>query len=227
MKFKAFTAGVAGLAFGAALGVAGQAAATVYIQVQTAGYNGGVAKEVASDPDTASITNATYGSFTVANLTGTVGFGPGLLASDTIDKRKGTKGVGVLKLWVTLTGVSSPLGNLEWTSGFTENLLPKGWTVLEETLVSTSDAKYAGTVLSSYTFTTNGAQSFVKSFNTGSGPYSVTEYYQITAPTANLSESTISLSAVPEPGAWALMLIGVGGLGLALRRSRVRAVRAI
>ena len=31
---------------------------------------------------------------------------------------------------------------------------------------------------------------------------------------------SVSFSAVPEPGVWALMLIGFGGMGVALRRSR-------
>jgi hypothetical protein len=36
----------------------------------------------------------------------------------------------------------------------------------------------------------------------------------------------VSLSAVPEPGAWALMLVGIGGLGAALRARRGLAATA-
>jgi PEP-CTERM motif len=33
-------------------------------------------------------------------------------------------------------------------------------------------------------------------------------------------EANISLAAVPEPGAWMLMLVGIGGIGLVSRRAR-------
>nr|WP_314444622.1 PEPxxWA-CTERM sorting domain-containing protein [uncultured Sphingomonas sp.] len=33
---------------------------------------------------------------------------------------------------------------------------------------------------------------------------------------------TLTFSAVPEPGSWAMMLIGFGGVGLAMRRNRLR-----
>jgi len=40
------------------------------------------------------------------------------------------------------------------------------------------------------------------------------------------SAGTLTLSSTPEPAAWALMLIGVGGIGGALRGARRRAVAA-
>jgi hypothetical protein len=44
----------------------------------------------------------------------------------------------------------------------------------------------------------------------------------------NLTISTISTApGVPEPATWAMMLVGFGGLGAAMRRSRRRAVRAL
>lgn len=52
----------------------------------------------------------------------------------------------------------------------------------------------------------------------GPGSY----YLQLTFISVNreLVSGSVQLSAVPEPGAWALMTVGIGGLGLALRASR-------
>ena len=41
-----------------------------------------------------------------------------------------------------------------------------------------------------------------------------------------LANLTASTTAVPEPATWALMLIGIGGLGAALRSSRKSALVA-
>ncbi|MGH6992997.1 MAG: PEPxxWA-CTERM sorting domain-containing protein [Caulobacteraceae bacterium] len=42
-----------------------------------------------------------------------------------------------------------------------------------------------------------------------------------------LDDVTLSLnSAVPEPGAWALMILGIGGVGAALRKSKMIGARA-
>ena len=39
--------------------------------------------------------------------------------------------------------------------------------------------------------------------------------------TANAFEiDNIAINAVPEPGTWAMMLLGFGGIGLAMRRRR-------
>jgi len=225
MKFGASSLIIAGLTLGSALAVAGQASATIDIAVQTSGYNGGAQTTVATGSDTANVTNATYGLFTVSSLTGTTGINPVLELSDTINKVK--KGKGVLTIWITETGITGPLGDLKWTSGFTENLLTPGWSVLEQTGISPTDSLYSGFLLSQNTFTAIGSVNDVKLFNTGAGPYSVTEVYQITANGPGFDASTISLSAVPEPASWAFMMIGLGGLGLALRRSRVRAVPTI
>ena len=40
------------------------------------------------------------------------------------------------------------------------------------------------------------------------------------APVATFTVTTAGVSAAPEPATWALMLLGIGGLGIALRQAR-------
>ena len=80
-----------------------------------------------------------------------------------------------------------------------------------------SGAPGAGTLLDSNSAT---AASFSDILSPGNYYLEVS---QIKAPTGNTKVSvsgSISPSAVPEPAAWSLMLMGVGGLGAALRRRR-------
>jgi len=46
------------------------------------------------------------------------------------------------------------------------------------------------------------------------------ENVPLSGATPIIIDITSSLSGVPEPGAWTLMLIGFGGLGAVARRSR-------
>jgi hypothetical protein len=46
-----------------------------------------------------------------------------------------------------------------------------------------------------------------------------------TAGPATLTISQAAVAAVPEPGTWALMLIGFGAIGVSMRRRRVAALR--
>jgi hypothetical protein len=65
-------------------------------------------------------------------------------------------------------------------------------------------------------------------FNGLAAPYSLTEQYVITAMGEASNNSTISISgsvddsvsAVPEPSTWAMMLLGFAGLGFVFRQSQ-------
>jgi hypothetical protein len=80
----------------------------------------------------------------------------------------------------------------------------------------------------------NGASITKASVGSGSG-YDATEVFQTTQATPFntvlvtshdliLNVNNISFSAAPEPGGWAMMIIGIGALGLAARRRKAIAV---
>jgi len=55
-----------------------------------------------------------------------------------------------------------------------------------------------------------------------------TEYMlQVTGAAQTPFVANISVSAAPEPAAWALMILGLGGIGVAMRRSRRNALNAV
>ena len=61
----------------------------------------------------------------------------------------------------------------------------------------------------------NGSQTIAEQYAFGGNPNTFINYYNGQYVAANFS-----VSAVPEPAAWALMLVGFGGLGAALRSRR-------
>jgi hypothetical protein len=219
-KFAAAAAALSMAAF------AGAANATIYIGLQQAGVDGdgagvtcvsgGICTKASGAG--AAVFFGTYGSFEMELLTGTEGVDPALLGSTTSDTNSLGAG-GTLDVYVTRADIDGPIP-LSFFSSFTSNVLPKGWTVTQSTYVSTSNALYTGALLSSHLFTAADTFSETKAFAGGSGPYSVTTRYTLTAPTTGNALSTIAIASVPEPGTWALMIVGFGGAGALLRRRR-------
>jgi hypothetical protein len=170
-------------------------------------------------------------SFSVAvDVTGTPPLASGSLLTDTIDVN--SKAAGTLIIWVTETGLTSPLGKDKFTSGLTSNVLDSGISsVTLSTFVSPTDGVSPpnGTKLDTDTFTGQGTQTASTVDNPGAGPYSLQEVYVIHAKGAGDTDLTISLtsSVVPEPSTWAMMLAGLAGLGfLGYRKARLGTLAA-
>jgi hypothetical protein len=200
-----------------AAGVATAAdAATITIGLQQAGFNGGAITNEGSGPISLS-----YGTFNLNNVSGVTNPSillPQILNSNAIDAN--TSGSGTLNVFVTASGLTAPLGSIPFQSAFTVNTLTAGWTVLEQTFISTSNTLFTGSLLDATSFGAIGTNVLTALGATGAGPYSITAEYTITAAGAGSSNATINVSAVPEPATWGMMLLGFAGLAFAFRQSR-------
>jgi hypothetical protein len=148
-----------------------------------------------------------------------------LLGTTSLNVTNGT--YGTLTVYVTASNITAPLGNLTFTSAFTSTLLPDGWSVTEQTLLSSTNDIFAGsTLLSSHTFTSIGGFTDATNANPGAGAYSVTAIYTIeTNGVEGTGLSTIAISAVPVPALGAglpgLIFASAGLLALARRRRQL------
>jgi PEP-CTERM motif len=156
-------------------------------------------------------------SFTVsADATGTPPLPSGSLSTDTIDVN--SSAAGTLIIWVTETGLTSPLGEVKFTSGLTSNLLVGDIpSVTLSTFVSPTDGVSPpnGTPLATDTFSGTGTKTVSTVDNPGAGPYSLQQVFVIHATGAGDANLTMDLtsSVIPEPSTWAMMLLGFAGLG--------------
>lgn len=183
---------------------------------------GGPIATVASATGQTSFTGS-FGSFSSVTVAGHgqgVLTAPDLLFADTIDTA--TASGGTLMVWVTDQGLSAPLGTLPFTSSFTANVVPAGWTITESTFVSSTNALFGGTPLSAATFSAIGTGIQTAMAVTGPGPYSVTEEFIISASGAGDANNTIDLSATSvsatEPSPLIGLAVGLVGVGFLLRR---------
>ena len=114
-------------------------------------------------------------------------------------------------------------------SGFGCAALGNGFSSTNETYVDDNDGKYVGVLLASDAFTGEDSQAsnFTTTLNGLTGTYSVTHKYIVSATgKGSVSPDIVLSGAVPEPGTWALMIMGFGGAG-AMLRSRRKALVAI
>jgi PEP-CTERM motif len=185
--------------------------ATVYI-----GYSigGGAIVDVSTSGFPVISANFSAGAFSVA-ATATASNSPLSLGGQTIDTT--ASGPGDIKIFITSTDNTFGGGSVGFLSSFTNQ--PSSFTVTETTWVDPTNTKYGqGTQLGSKTFTGFGLdQQGLKV--SGLTTYSVTEEFDISALGSDTANSTINISAVPEPSTWAMMILGFMGVGfMAYRR---------
>lgn len=207
----------------AALGLSGALAAAhadlISIGLQESGVNGGAITTVATGNGSA-IFSGGYGTFTLNNISGagTPPLTEPALDSASINASSST--AGVLHVFVTEQGLSSPVGINQFLSSFTSNVFNGAITsVQEKTFIDTANGLYTGTLLASHTFTSIGVATSSNATPSLAAPYSETAEYIITTTGAGDVNDTIDISKVPEPASLAVLGIGLLGLGF-IRRPR-------
>jgi hypothetical protein len=216
-------ASVAAALVGGAMALSTPANAAVFIGLQQSGFNGGAIVQVATDP-TLAIFGGSYGTFSINAVSGAVTPMPHLLDTNSINVSGST---GVLHVWVTRTGITSPVGNEPLISSFTENSIAGNVKVTENTYIDAADGKFTGSLMSTDLFTAIGKDTKFSPLESLVAPYSVTTEYIIAAVGVGSANSTINISAIPEVSTWGMMLVGFFGLGALMRTRRKHAAASI
>lgn len=175
---------------------------------------------------------ANIGGFEVINVLGDTGVVPALLHSQQVDVNT-NGGAASITVYVTHTDIAGPMPLYGYFSSFTSNSSRAGFSVNMSTYADASNGLYGGTLLSAANFAGAGAGASNLNYAGALAPsanlYSVTHKYIITdngAGNGSTSPSITLSAAVPEPGTWALMIMGFGGAGAMLRSRRRQAAVA-
>jgi hypothetical protein len=167
----------------------------------------------------------TTGSFSTPNFTasllGSAGDAPASLFGQTLTLS--SSGTGSIIIEVSSTGYTSPVGTVGFLSKFSNNPGSSGLTVTESTYADAGNAAFGTTQsLSSATFTGLSTSESGATATGLSNPYSLTEVFTISASGAGQAQSTINISAVPEPSTWAMMILGFLGIGFVTYRKKAK-----
>ena len=220
MKRKIFKAKLLGaVAVATSMGFASPAAAAVCIGISA---NGGpisniTCNNVASGKDSY-VANAFGYAFDVSG-TGFPLLSMPQLSTQTLDIRRETTGFNTIDVYVTQTGLTAFFPGL--VSTFTSNTM-SGVTATISSYYDASNTQFGlANLLQSSNFTGAGVFSDANLFST-SGLWSETVKYTLnfTGGAGSQFNGTANLTAVPEPATWAMMLLGFGGIGAAMRRRR-------
>lgn len=221
---KTVTKLLAATAFALTMGAA-SAQAAVYIGISTDG--GANITQVFSQADGSFTWEGTGGGFEFISVDGDAFQLPALLHSDTVETN--ASGAASISIFVTRTDLEAPDYH-GFYSGFTGNTQFGGnFTVGLATYYDDSNSVFGtANLIASTTFTSVGGSSanFVSGGQDLTGPFSVTHRYDISTTRGGSTSPTVTLGAIPEPGTWALMIMGFGGAGAMLRSTRRRLATA-
>ena len=199
-------------------------AVTVSIGLQQSTVNGGAITNEGSGIDNFSIASISYGTFSSNVASGLTGFGGNSFSTNSNNT---ASSAGTLKVYVTLSDITDPLGVLNVLSSFTENILTTGISVTEATYFDSGNGVFALTTsLASHLFTgplTNASADATNLVDILSAPYSITALYTIVATRPGGANSTINIVAsTPLPGTLPLLAGGLGVLWAVGKKRKAR-----
>jgi hypothetical protein len=210
------------------IGSAASAATVVTISVKE---DGGAIHTIGSSSATDASFSGVLGAsseFSIDTISGSLGIFP-LFESQSKNTLSLTAlSAGDLDIFISVTGLTAPIGHPEiFLTTLTSNSLANGWTVTENTWLDPNNQPAAGSTLGNHTFTgpfvLPQTFDFTKALDTGNGPYAITTEFLVHATGAGTADNLtadVFTEGVPEPGTWALMIMGFGGLGAAMRGRR-------
>lgn len=218
-----FSKALAATAAAAAMSMtAASAQAALWIGYSTDG-GATITDLVSGDPDGVYgyIFNGNFGGFETLVLSGDTGFLPDLLHASSVSANNSGGGGASVTLFFTHTDIHYNNGG-SYIYEYANTSTTAGQAITYTTFVDDANGVYTGTQIATGNYPFPSGPKY-----TGgpavTDPFSVTHRFDISITGLGSAAPSAALAAVPEPGTWALMIIGFGGAGAMIRRRKALA----